>query len=390
MSRSSATAVSSSPNSLRAHSSRVARRRSRRPAGRSSRGSPPAACIRPPTSRSARRPGSRRPRRRSTVKVAASAGDANSMTIVSSATRGADKGESPRREPAGGHESVWQVASGASLRRVRSTRASAVQRRITGWSTRHPNCQRPPDLLFGLSPHHGIVARSGVPYQRVSRIRAGMKPKPNEPPVTDILARRAERKREEIVRAGLKVFAEKGFCGRDHGRHRARARGDQGPPLLPLQDQGGPAARDPRPERADGRLRDHPGRARRDEPLEPRSRCSASASRRSSRPIASSPASCTCTRCSRAAKRRSSTSRCSRRCTAGRASCSSSSRRAAAFAPSSTRSRSRTWSRACCSPTSRNASCSAPSTTPVPPTSPRPSKFCSGASSLGRDGPRRR
>jgi len=31
--------------------------------------------------------------------------------------------------------------------------------------------------------------------------------------VTDIRARRAERKREEIVRAGLKVFAEKGFAG---------------------------------------------------------------------------------------------------------------------------------------------------------------------------------
>jgi AcrR family transcriptional regulator len=32
-------------------------------------------------------------------------------------------------------------------------------------------------------------------------------------PVIDIRARRAERKREEIVRAGLKVFAEKGFAG---------------------------------------------------------------------------------------------------------------------------------------------------------------------------------
>jgi AcrR family transcriptional regulator len=32
-------------------------------------------------------------------------------------------------------------------------------------------------------------------------------------PVTDIRARRAERKREEIVRAGLKIFAEKGFAG---------------------------------------------------------------------------------------------------------------------------------------------------------------------------------
>jgi AcrR family transcriptional regulator len=31
--------------------------------------------------------------------------------------------------------------------------------------------------------------------------------------VTDIRARRAERKRDEIVRAGLKVFAEKGFTG---------------------------------------------------------------------------------------------------------------------------------------------------------------------------------
>lgn len=31
--------------------------------------------------------------------------------------------------------------------------------------------------------------------------------------VTDIRARRAERKRDEIVRAGLKVFAEKGFGG---------------------------------------------------------------------------------------------------------------------------------------------------------------------------------
>ncbi len=31
--------------------------------------------------------------------------------------------------------------------------------------------------------------------------------------VTDIRARRAERKRDEIVRAGLKVFAEKGFAG---------------------------------------------------------------------------------------------------------------------------------------------------------------------------------
>jgi AcrR family transcriptional regulator len=34
-----------------------------------------------------------------------------------------------------------------------------------------------------------------------------------KPKVTDIRARRAERKREEIVRAGLKVFAEKGFAG---------------------------------------------------------------------------------------------------------------------------------------------------------------------------------
>jgi AcrR family transcriptional regulator len=33
------------------------------------------------------------------------------------------------------------------------------------------------------------------------------------PKVTDIRARRAERKRDEIVRAGLKVFAEKGFAG---------------------------------------------------------------------------------------------------------------------------------------------------------------------------------
>jgi AcrR family transcriptional regulator len=32
-------------------------------------------------------------------------------------------------------------------------------------------------------------------------------------PVTDIRARRAERKRQEILRAGLKVFAEKGFAG---------------------------------------------------------------------------------------------------------------------------------------------------------------------------------
>ena len=31
--------------------------------------------------------------------------------------------------------------------------------------------------------------------------------------VTDIRARRAERKRQEIVRAVLKVFAEKGFAG---------------------------------------------------------------------------------------------------------------------------------------------------------------------------------
>lgn len=40
-----------------------------------------------------------------------------------------------------------------------------------------------------------------------------MNPKPQRAPVTDIRARRAERKREEIVRAGLKVFAEKGFVG---------------------------------------------------------------------------------------------------------------------------------------------------------------------------------
>lgn len=40
-----------------------------------------------------------------------------------------------------------------------------------------------------------------------------MKPKTSRAPVTDIRARRAERKREEIVRAGLKVFAEKGFVG---------------------------------------------------------------------------------------------------------------------------------------------------------------------------------
>jgi AcrR family transcriptional regulator len=40
-----------------------------------------------------------------------------------------------------------------------------------------------------------------------------MKPKLKRAPVTDIRARRAERKREEIVRAGLKVFAEKGFGG---------------------------------------------------------------------------------------------------------------------------------------------------------------------------------
>jgi AcrR family transcriptional regulator len=40
-----------------------------------------------------------------------------------------------------------------------------------------------------------------------------MKAKPSRPTVTDIRARRAERKREEIVRAGLKVFAEKGFGG---------------------------------------------------------------------------------------------------------------------------------------------------------------------------------
>jgi len=36
---------------------------------------------------------------------------------------------------------------------------------------------------------------------------------PHRTKVTDIRARRAERKREEIVRAGLKVFAEKGFAG---------------------------------------------------------------------------------------------------------------------------------------------------------------------------------
>lgn len=40
----------------------------------------------------------------------------------------------------------------------------------------------------------------------------GMSPRAGRPKVTDIRARRAERKREEIVRAGLKVFAEKGFA----------------------------------------------------------------------------------------------------------------------------------------------------------------------------------
>jgi AcrR family transcriptional regulator len=40
-----------------------------------------------------------------------------------------------------------------------------------------------------------------------------MKPDTKRLPVTDIRARRAERKRTEIVRAGLKVFAQKGFAG---------------------------------------------------------------------------------------------------------------------------------------------------------------------------------
>jgi len=39
-----------------------------------------------------------------------------------------------------------------------------------------------------------------------------MNPRNQRATVTDIRARRAERKREEIVRAGLKVFAKKGFA----------------------------------------------------------------------------------------------------------------------------------------------------------------------------------
>jgi AcrR family transcriptional regulator len=44
-------------------------------------------------------------------------------------------------------------------------------------------------------------------------IPAGMKRRDTRTVVTDIRARRAERKRDEIVRAGLKVFAHKGFAG---------------------------------------------------------------------------------------------------------------------------------------------------------------------------------
>lgn len=40
-----------------------------------------------------------------------------------------------------------------------------------------------------------------------------MRTHPRRHAVTDIRARRSERKRAEIVRAGLKVFAEKGFAG---------------------------------------------------------------------------------------------------------------------------------------------------------------------------------
>src|ERR1043166_6022628 len=50
-------------------------------------------------------------------------------------------------------------------------------------------------------------------YHRVSEIPTSMKARQQRPKVTDIRARRAERKREEIVRAGLKVFAAKGFGG---------------------------------------------------------------------------------------------------------------------------------------------------------------------------------
>jgi AcrR family transcriptional regulator len=40
-----------------------------------------------------------------------------------------------------------------------------------------------------------------------------MRSQPRRSPITDIRARRSERKRDEIIRAGLKVFAEKGFAG---------------------------------------------------------------------------------------------------------------------------------------------------------------------------------
>jgi len=57
-----------------------------------------------------------------------------------------------------------------------------------------------------------IDAREYVQYSSVSSIRESMSPRRARATVTDIRARRAERKREEIVRAGLKVFAEKGFA----------------------------------------------------------------------------------------------------------------------------------------------------------------------------------